>query len=142
MTAATEDLLAAQTRTGQAHTRQANGVLASSVQASTAQAHIVQGGIVQAGTVRTHRIFIRATPEEIWDALTRPGWTQLYGYRGRVPGLRQRDDEDAGHQRGGLRRRGHRGRAAVAAGADLACPVRRPDPGRVGYPAELGDSGR
>jgi uncharacterized protein YndB with AHSA1/START domain len=81
MTAATEDLLAAQTRTVQAHTRQANGVLASSVQASTAQAHIVQGGIVQAGTVRTHRIFIRATPEEIWDALTRPGWTQLYGYR-------------------------------------------------------------
>ena len=36
---------------------------------------------MQAGTVRTHRIFIRATPEEIWDALTRPGWTQLYGYR-------------------------------------------------------------
>jgi uncharacterized protein YndB with AHSA1/START domain len=31
--------------------------------------------------VRTHQIFIRATPEEIWDALTRPGWTQLYGYR-------------------------------------------------------------
>jgi len=66
MTAATEDLLAAQTRTVPAHTRQANGVLASSV---------------RAGTVRTHRIFIRATPEEIWDALTRPGWTQLYGYR-------------------------------------------------------------
>jgi uncharacterized protein YndB with AHSA1/START domain len=31
--------------------------------------------------VQTHRIFIRATPQEIWDALTRPGWTQKYGYR-------------------------------------------------------------
>ena len=41
----------------------------------------MQAGIVQAGTVRTHQLFIRATPEEIWDAVTRPGWTQLYGYR-------------------------------------------------------------
>jgi uncharacterized protein YndB with AHSA1/START domain len=31
--------------------------------------------------VQTHRIFIRATSQEIWDALTRPGWTQKYGYR-------------------------------------------------------------
>jgi uncharacterized protein YndB with AHSA1/START domain len=31
--------------------------------------------------VQTHRIFIKATPEDIWDALTRPGWTQKYGYR-------------------------------------------------------------
>jgi uncharacterized protein YndB with AHSA1/START domain len=76
MTAATEDLLAAQTHTPQADTLQARPGLAH-----TAQAHIVQAGIVQAGTVRTHRIFIRATPEEIWDALTRPGWTQLYGYQ-------------------------------------------------------------
>ena len=36
---------------------------------------------VQFSSVQTHRIFIRATPLEIWDALTRPGWTQLYGYR-------------------------------------------------------------
>ncbi len=35
----------------------------------------------QARTVQTHRIFIRATPLDIWDALTRPGWTQQYGYR-------------------------------------------------------------
>ena len=34
-----------------------------------------------ADMVRTHRIFIRATSLEIWDALTRPGWTQQYGYR-------------------------------------------------------------
>ena len=96
MTAATEDLLAAQTRPvpdspirtspSQASAVPANAVPANAVQASavpthTAQTHIVEAGIVQAGTMRTHQIFIRATPEEIWDALTRPGWTQLYGYR-------------------------------------------------------------
>lgn len=91
MTAATEDLLAAQTRPvpdspirtspSQANAVQANTVQASAVPTHTAQARIVEAGIVQAGTMRTHQIFIRATPEEIWDALTRPGWTQLYGYR-------------------------------------------------------------
>jgi uncharacterized protein YndB with AHSA1/START domain len=91
MTAATEDLLAAQTRPVQnspiqtspvqANAVQANAVQANAVQARSAQAHIVESGIVQAGTTRTHQIFIRATPEDIWDALTRPGWTQLYGYR-------------------------------------------------------------
>jgi len=86
MTAATEDLLAAQTRPGPASPIrtspiQANAMQASAVPTRTAQAHIVESGIVQAGTMQTHQIFIRATPEEIWDALTRPGWTQLYGYR-------------------------------------------------------------
>ena len=91
MTAATEDLLAAQTRPVQAQTVQAQTahtrpVRTRTAPAQTAQAHIVQAGIVsagtvQAGTVRTHQLFIRATPEEIWDAVTRPGWTQLYGYR-------------------------------------------------------------
>jgi uncharacterized protein YndB with AHSA1/START domain len=86
MTAATEDLLAAQTRPGpdspiRTSPIQANAVQANAVPTRTARAHIVESGIVQAGPIRTHQIFIRATPEEIWDALTRPGWTQLYGYR-------------------------------------------------------------
>jgi uncharacterized protein YndB with AHSA1/START domain len=86
MTAATEDLLAAQTRPGpdspiRTSPIQANAVQANAVPTRTARAHIVESGIVPAGPIRTHQIFIRATPEEIWDALTRPGWTQLYGYR-------------------------------------------------------------
>ena len=86
MTAATEDLLAAQTRPVQAQTVQAQTVQAQTVQARsvrprTAPARTAQAHIVQAGTVRIHQLFIRATPEEIWDAVTRPGWTQLYGYR-------------------------------------------------------------
>jgi uncharacterized protein YndB with AHSA1/START domain len=36
---------------------------------------------VPISSVQTYRIFIQATPLQIWDALTRPGWTQLYGYR-------------------------------------------------------------
>ena len=27
-------------------------------------------------------MFIKATPEAIWDAITKPEWTQRYGYRG------------------------------------------------------------
>jgi len=38
-------------------------------------------GPVLATPLQTYRIFIRAAPLEIWDALTRPGWTQQYGYR-------------------------------------------------------------
>ena len=30
------------------------------------------------------RVYIKATPEAIWDAITKPEWTQRYGYRGLV----------------------------------------------------------
>ncbi len=30
-----------------------------------------------------HRVFIKATPQAIWDAITTPEWTERYGYRGR-----------------------------------------------------------
>ncbi|MFC4947091.1 SRPBCC domain-containing protein [Pseudonocardia sp. GCM10023141] len=33
-------------------------------------------------TVQVHRIYIRATPQAIWDALTQPEWTRRYGYTG------------------------------------------------------------
>ena len=33
------------------------------------------------GTVtQVYRIFIKATPEAIWDAITKPEWTQRWGY--------------------------------------------------------------
>ena len=28
------------------------------------------------------RVYIKATPEAIWEAITKPEWTQRYGYRG------------------------------------------------------------
>ena len=32
-------------------------------------------------TTQLYRIFIRATPQAIWDAITSPEWTVKYGYR-------------------------------------------------------------
>ena len=34
-------------------------------------------------TTQVYRVFIKATPEAIWDAITDPDFTQRYGYRGR-----------------------------------------------------------
>ena len=31
-------------------------------------------------TTQVYRVFIKATPQAIWDAITMPEWTQRYGY--------------------------------------------------------------
>ena len=35
-------------------------------------------------TQHVYRVFISASPEAIWDAITKPEWSQLYGYGGLV----------------------------------------------------------
>ena len=35
-------------------------------------------------TTQVYRAYIKATPEAIWDAITKPEWTDRYGYGGRV----------------------------------------------------------
>lgn len=35
-------------------------------------------------TVQIHRIFINATPERVWEAITTPEFSRLYGYTGDV----------------------------------------------------------
>jgi len=35
-------------------------------------------------TVQVYRVYIKASPQAIWDAITRPEWTERYGYGGRV----------------------------------------------------------
>jgi uncharacterized protein YndB with AHSA1/START domain len=35
-------------------------------------------------TTQVFRVFIKATPQAIWDAITKPDWTERYGYGGRV----------------------------------------------------------
>lgn len=35
-------------------------------------------------TTQVYRVYIKATPQAIWDALTKPEWTQRYGYTGLV----------------------------------------------------------
>jgi len=36
-----------------------------------------------ATTTQVHRIYIKATPEAIWQAITDPDWNERYGYGGR-----------------------------------------------------------
>ena len=31
-----------------------------------------------------YRVYIKATPQAIWDAITKPEWTERYGYGGRA----------------------------------------------------------
>ena len=33
-------------------------------------------------TTQVYRVWIKATPEAIWDAITKPEWTERYGYGG------------------------------------------------------------
>jgi uncharacterized protein YndB with AHSA1/START domain len=35
-------------------------------------------------TTQVYRVYIKATPQAIWDAITKPEWTQRYGYAGLV----------------------------------------------------------
>ena len=35
-------------------------------------------------TTQVYRVYIKATPEAIWDAITKPEWTERYGYGSRV----------------------------------------------------------
>jgi uncharacterized protein YndB with AHSA1/START domain len=34
-------------------------------------------------TTQVYRVHIRATPQAVWDAITKPEWTERYGYRTR-----------------------------------------------------------
>ncbi len=34
-------------------------------------------------TVQTYRVYIKASPQAVWDAITQPEWTERYGYGGR-----------------------------------------------------------
>ncbi len=34
-------------------------------------------------TTQVYRVYIKASPEAIWDAITKPEWTERYGYGGR-----------------------------------------------------------
>lgn len=35
-------------------------------------------------TTQNHRVYLKATPEQVWDALTTSQWTERYGYGGRI----------------------------------------------------------
>ena len=39
---------------------------------------------ITAQTVQVYQVFIKATPEQIWDAITKPEFTQKYFYGARI----------------------------------------------------------
>ncbi len=62
-------------------------------------------------TTQVYRIFIRATPQAIWDAITKPEWTERFGY-----GLRDEYDLRPG---GAYRGRANDGMKAMAGFPDV-----------------------
>jgi uncharacterized protein YndB with AHSA1/START domain len=44
----------------------------------------MDSGKKESMTTQIHQIYIRATPEAIWSAITEPEWTSQYGYRARA----------------------------------------------------------
>ena len=49
---------------------------------ATAHAIRPQGQVTT--TTQVYRVYIRATPQAIWEAITKPEWTEKYGYGGRA----------------------------------------------------------
>ncbi|MDQ6848786.1 MAG: SRPBCC domain-containing protein [Actinomycetota bacterium] len=59
-------------------------------------------------TTQVYRVWIKATPEAVWDAITSPEWTDRYGYGGLpeygdlTPGNRYRINPGKGMQAAGI----------------------------------------
>ena len=47
-------------------------------------------------TTQIYRVYIKAKPEVVWDAITKPEWTEKYGYGGQA----DYDLRPGGHYRG------------------------------------------
>jgi uncharacterized protein YndB with AHSA1/START domain len=47
-------------------------------------------------TTQVYRVYIKAKPEAVWDAITKPEWTEKYGYGGQA----DYDLRPGGHYRG------------------------------------------
>ena len=104
---------------------------------------------------QVYRIYIKATPKAIWDAITKPEWTAKYGYRGIAdydlrPGGKyeaRANDGDAGDGHAGTRRRrrGSGGRSAAEARPNVARSwdeeIKSEGPTRVTFDIEEDDGG-
>ncbi|MGP4102879.1 ArsR/SmtB family transcription factor [Nonomuraea sp. KM90] len=51
---------------------------------SELEGRIMTGTTSTAQTVQVYQVYIKATPQAIWDAITKPEWTRKYGYGGAV----------------------------------------------------------
>ena len=100
-------------------------------------------------TTQVYEVYIKASPQAIWDAITSPEWTVKYAYRGAVefelrPGGAYRAHSTPEMRSFGLagRRRRWRGRGsrpAEKAGAHLSLPVQRRQQGRGLHARHVGN---
>ena len=44
-------------------------------------------------TTQIYRVYIKAKPEAVWDAITKPEWTEKYGYGGQADSSYRREEE-------------------------------------------------
>ena len=58
------------------------------------------------GTTQVYRVYIKTTPQAIWDAITKPEWTERYGYCGRVDFDLRPGGTYTGHSSEGMRSMG------------------------------------
>ena len=68
-------------------------------------------------TTQVYRVYIKATPQAMWDAITDPAWTERYGYGGRAeyePDVRPGGDLPGTHEPGHAGGGRARGRAVTA----------------------------
>ena len=91
-------------------------------------------------------MFIRATPEQVWDAITKPEFTAQYFYGSVIDSTYEPGAPYTRLGRGPLaavrRRRGDRGRPAAEARHDVARDVRPRDRGGAAQPRHVGDRAR
>jgi uncharacterized protein YndB with AHSA1/START domain len=64
-------------------------------------------------TTQVYRVYIKATPEAIWDAITKPEWTERYGY-----GVRSEFDLRSGGAYRGISNEGMRAMGSPEVGVD------------------------
>ncbi len=60
-------------------------------------------------TTQVYRIFIKATPQAIWDAITKPEWTERWGYGLREEYELRRGGKYRGHASAGMEAMGMSG---------------------------------
>ena len=66
--------------------RQIHGTKVSALLALKAELEKKDEAIMtdKTATMQVYRIYIKAKPQAIWDAITKPEWTERYAYGGRV----------------------------------------------------------
>jgi len=62
--------------------------------------------VATTATTQVYRVYIKASPEAVWDAITNPEWTERFGYGGRSEYELRRGGAYRGYSNEGMRKAG------------------------------------